>query len=89
MVCLVLALRCVYLETRFGKNWSLSPEQSLSMHGGNWTVPRQLFVRSPKGSNKVVPLPRGTSLQDVRAALPARADSEEKVGLRIFARNRR
>ena len=75
----------VYLETRFGKNWSLSPEQSLSMHGGNWTVPRQLFVRSPKGGNKVVPLPHGTSLLDVRAALPARADREEKEGLRIFS----
>jgi fido (protein-threonine AMPylation protein) len=75
----------VYLETRFGKNWSLSPEQSLSMHGGNWTVPRQLFVRSPKGGNKVVPLPHGTSLLDVRAALPARADREEKEGLRVFS----
>src|ERR1700738_2091078 len=34
----------VYLEMRFGRNWSLSPEQSLSLHGGNWTVPRQLVV---------------------------------------------
>lgn len=75
----------VYLETRFRKNWSLSPEQSLSLHGGNWTVPRQLFVRSPKGGNKVVPLPHGTSLLDVRAALPPPADREEKKGLRIFS----
>ena len=75
----------VYLETRFRKNWSLSPEQSLSLHGGNWTVPRQLFVRSPKGGNKVVPLPHGTSLLDVRAALPAPADREEKEGLRLFS----
>jgi fido (protein-threonine AMPylation protein) len=75
----------VYLETRFGKNWSLSPEQSLSLHGGNWAVPRQLLVRSPKGGNKVVPLPHGTSLLDVRAALPAPADREEKDGLRIFS----
>src|ERR1017187_121310 len=36
----------VYLEARFGRNWSLSAEQSLSLHGGNWTVPRQLAVRS-------------------------------------------
>src|ERR1700676_4579365 len=28
----------VYLETRFRKNWSLSPWQSLSLHAGNWTV---------------------------------------------------
>lgn len=75
----------VYLETRFRKNWSLSPEQSLSLHGGNWAVPRQLFVRSPKGGNKVVPLPHGTSLLDVRAALPPRSDREEKEGLRIFS----
>src|ERR1700680_1962432 len=38
----------VYLEKRFSKNWCLSPEHSLSLHGGNWTVPRQLVVRSPK-----------------------------------------
>jgi len=75
----------VYLESRFRKNWSLSPEQSLSLHGGNWMVPRQLFVRSPKGGNKVVPLPHGTSLLDVRAALPRPSDREEKEGLRIFS----
>ena len=75
----------VYLETRFRKNWSLSPEQSLSLYAGNWTVPRQLLVRSPKGGNKVVPLPHGTSLLDVRAALPAPTDREEKEGLRIFS----
>ena len=75
----------VYLETRFRKNWSLSPEQSLSLHAGNWTVPRQLFVRSPKGGNKVVQLPHGTSLLDVRAALPAPTDKEAKEGLRIVS----
>jgi fido (protein-threonine AMPylation protein) len=75
----------VYLETRFGKNWSLSPEQSLSLHGGNWTVPRQLVVRSPRARNKVTALPHGTSLLDLRAALPATADREEKDGLRIFS----
>ena len=74
-----------YLETRFRKNWSLSPEQSLSLHGGNWTVPHQLLVRSPKGGNKVVSLPHGTSLLDVRAALPPPSDREEKEGLRIFS----
>src|SRR5258706_1609697 len=74
----------VYLETRFGKSWSLSPEQSLSLHGGNWTVPRQLAVRSPKGKNNVTKLPHGTSLLDLKAALPAPADRQEKYGLRIY-----
>src|SRR5215467_4918351 len=36
-----LRFAAVYLETRFGKNWSLSPEQSLSLQAGNWTVHRQ------------------------------------------------
>src|ERR1019366_3910624 len=73
-----------YLEERFGKNWCLSPEQSLSLHGGNWMVPRQLVVRSPKARNKVTGLPHGTSLLDLRAALPAKGDRGEKDGLRIF-----
>jgi hypothetical protein len=75
----------VYLEERFGKNWCLSPEQSLSLHAGNWTVPRQLVVRSPKARNKVTNLPHGTSLLDLRAALPAAGDREEKEGLRVFS----
>src|SRR5512140_1800879 len=74
----------VYLQTRFGRNWSLSPEQSLSLHGGNWTVPAQLVVRSSKGKNNVTKLPHGTSLRDLHAAWPKPADREEKDGLRIF-----
>ena len=75
----------VYLEDRFGKDWCLSPENSLSFHGGNWTVPRQLVVRSSKGRNKVTRLPHGTSLLDLRAALPAIGDREGKEGMRIFS----
>jgi len=41
-----------YLETRFRQNWCLSPEQSLSLHGGNWTVPRQLVARSTQGQKQ-------------------------------------
>jgi len=75
----------VYLETRFGRNWSLSAEQSLSLHGGNWTVPRQLAVRSPEGRNNVTKLPHGTSLLDLDASLPAPTDRTEQEGLRIFS----
>lgn len=73
-----------YLATRFGKNWSLSPEQSVSLHAGNWTVPKQLPVRSPKAGNKLVSLPFGTSIFDVRATLPAPSDCELEKGLRLF-----
>src|SRR3990170_2494841 len=60
-----------YLNERFGAEWSLSPEQSLSLHVGNRAVPHQLLVRSPKARNRVTPLPHETSLLDVRAALIA------------------
>jgi hypothetical protein len=75
----------VYLETRFGQNWSLSPEQSVSLHAGNWTDPRQLAVRSPKGRNNVTKLPHGTSLSELEAPLPDLCDTAEKDGLRLFA----
>ena len=75
----------VYLEERFGAKWCLSPEQSLSLHAGNWTVPRQLLVRSPGARNKVTGLPHGTSLLDLRAALPSARDRVEKEGLRMFS----
>jgi len=74
-----------YLRERFGEKWSLSPEQSLSLHAGNWAVPRQLLVRSPKAGNKVTDLPHHTSLLDVRAHLPEAGDIEEKDGLRLFS----
>jgi Fic/DOC family len=75
----------VYLKERFGTDWCLSPEQSLSVHGGSRTVPKQLVVRSPRARNKVTKLPHGTSLLDLRAALPASGDREEKEGMAIFS----
>ena len=75
----------VYLETRFRTQWCLSPEQSLSLHAGNWTVPRQLAVRSPRAGNKVTNLPHGTSLLELRIAVPAAADRKQEQGLWLFS----
>ncbi len=74
-----------YLEVRFGTSWSLSPEQSLLLHVGNLTVPRQLLVRSPKARNKITPLPHDTALFDMRAILPETGQVVEKDGLRLFS----
>jgi hypothetical protein len=74
-----------YLRERFGTEWCLSPEHCLSLHAGNWAVPPQLMVRSPKGGNKITDLIFGTSLFDIRLALPDPEDIEEKNGLRIFS----
>ncbi len=75
----------VYLSERFGADYCLSPERSLLLHVGNLTVPDQLLVRSPKARNKVTALLQGTSLLDVRAALPAEGHVVEKNGLRLFS----
>ena len=74
-----------YLHTRFGLEWSLSPEQSLALHAGNRVVPKQLLVRAPKGRNQITPLLHGTSLLEVRAAIPDAGDVTELDGMRAFS----
>jgi hypothetical protein len=74
-----------YLAARFGKDWCLSPEQSLSLHAGNRAVPAQWLVRTPRGGNKPTALPHGTSLFDVRYAMPKGAEIVERDGLRLFS----
>jgi len=74
-----------YLSDRFKQNWCLSPEQSLFLHAGNWTVPQQLLVRTPKGGNKPTDLPHGTSIFDVRASLPETGQEETVNGLIVFS----
>ena len=74
-----------YLEHRKGKDWCLSPEQSLLLHAENWTVPKQLLVRATKASNNITALPHGTSLLDIRATLPDNKDIVLKDGLHLFS----
>lgn len=74
-----------YLSERFGDNWSLSPEQSLLIHAGNWTVPRQLLVRAPTGRNKATNFPHDTSLFEVRATIAEVGKGTDRQGLRLFS----
>jgi hypothetical protein len=74
-----------YLRHLKGKNWRLSPEQSLSLHAENWAVPRQLLIRATKARNNVTALPHGTSLLVIRSSLPQENDIVEKDGLRLFS----
>jgi hypothetical protein len=74
-----------YLRERFGAEWCLSPEQSLSLHAGDRAVPAQLLVRSPKARNNVTRLAYDTSILEVRSTMPTAGDTEDKEGLRIFS----
>jgi fido (protein-threonine AMPylation protein) len=77
---------CVaYLDSRFGKEWNVSPEQSVSLHTGNWTVPRQLLVRAPKGGNKPIGLIYDRSIFDVRLDMPPEADRALLHGVRLYS----
>ncbi len=73
-----------YLEERFGKEWCLSPEQSLFLHAGNRTVPQQLLARTPKGGNKPTKLPHNTSLLDLKLTLPEEGHRQNENKLRIY-----
>lgn len=73
-----------YLNSRFGDDWCLSPEQSIHLLAGNRSVPRQLLVRSPRGGNKPIELLHGTSLFDIRLDMPPPADVTVKDGLRLY-----
>jgi hypothetical protein len=73
-----------YLKSKFGNKWCLSPEQSLSIHSGNWSVPGQLLVRTPKGGNKPIFLLHETSIMDVRLKLPDKQDLESKDNMQIM-----
>jgi len=74
-----------YLKHLKGDDWCLSPEQSLSLHAENWSVPRQLLIRASRARNNVTALPHETSLLDIRASIPKNKDIVEKKGLRLFS----
>jgi hypothetical protein len=50
-----------YLTERFGDAWSLSPEQSLLIHAGQWRVPDQLLVRSSEAGGNLIRLLHDTT----------------------------
>src|SRR5262245_57657767 len=63
-----------YCDERFGREWHLSPEQSLLFHAENTVIPSQVIVYSPKGTNHTIKLLFGTTLYDLKQAeMPAEA----------------
>lgn len=73
-----------YLEYRFGKNWCLSPEQSLLLYAGNNAVPDQLIVRSMAASNNITQLPNETSLYELKARTAVGEEVIVLNGYRLF-----
>ena len=74
-----------YLEDRYGDEYYISPEQSLQIHSGSWTVPQQLIIRTEKGTNHPTPLPYGTSLFNWQIPLPKLATVVTIDGIRVLS----
>lgn len=75
----------IYLDDRFGGDWSLAPEQSLLLHAGQWRVPLQLLVRAPGGRGRITPLLHGTSIYDLRLQPAQNGDLQILNGLRVYS----
>lgn len=74
-----------YCEERFGTTWYLSPEQSLLLHAEATTIPPQVIINSPKGTNNNIALLFNTSIYDLKVSDPlADEDLVIKNGLRVF-----
>ncbi|MCU1316083.1 MAG: cell filamentation protein Fic [Candidatus Acidoferrum typicum] len=75
-----------YCDERFGKQWHLSPEQSVFLHGERTVIPDQLVVHSPKATNNDINLLFGTTLYDLKVAeMPVGAALTVRDGLRLFS----
>ena len=74
-----------YLRSRFSDNWCLSPEDSISIHAGNTSIPDQLLVRSPQAHNNHIKLLYGTSLLEVKLSIPRRNEIDTINGINIYS----
>ncbi len=52
----------LYLQRKYGKKYCLSAENSLDLHVGSTTIPKQVIAIAEKGNNSPLKLPFNTSL---------------------------
>jgi fido (protein-threonine AMPylation protein) len=75
-----------YCGERFGRDWHLSAEQSLWLHGEKTVIPDQVVVCSPKGTNHTINLLFRTSLYDLKVPeMPSATNLVTRDGLRLFS----
>jgi hypothetical protein len=74
-----------FLPFKYGNNWILSAEQSLTIHIGNWAVPEELIVSSPQANNCPTPLPHRTSIFNLKSNLPGESEIVVKRGLALYS----
>jgi hypothetical protein len=73
-----------YLKERYGDDYCVSAEQSMILNSGNYSVPKQLIIKSSNGNNLPTELLFGTSLFAMRSPLPNRVEVENWNGIRVM-----
>ena len=73
-----------YCNSRFGEDWCLTPEESISVLCGATVIPRQVIVRVRKGSNSIQKLLHETSILNITASLPVRMEKDPTYGLNVY-----
>ena len=74
-----------YLNYKYKNQWCMSAEQSLMIHAGNWTVPKQLIIKSPKANNFKTDLPFDTSLFHMKSKLSLKSELKLVDGLSVLS----
>lgn len=75
---------CEVLNEKYGENWAVTPEQSVLLHAGNYTIPAQLIIRSPDATNFETKLLHNTSLFHIKSELPATSQISKRNNIRVF-----
>jgi len=74
-----------YAEDRYGNNWCLSPEESLSIYSGATLIPTQVIIRAKDARNKMLPLIPPTSIFNLEASIPEHPDTNNRYQLNLYS----
>ena len=74
-----------YANKRFGKDWCLTPEESLSYYAGETVAPNQLIIRAQKGGNNILKLMFDHTMMDISASLPSNMEIDSRFGLHLYS----
>lgn len=73
-----------YANERYGNEWCLSPEQSISIYSGATTIPNQVIIRSLKANNKTQDLLPPTSIFNLQATIPETIVSDNRYKVNLY-----
>ena len=74
-----------YANDRYGKEWCLSPEESLSIYSGSSLIPNQVIIRAKTANNNLLSLIPPTSIFNLGANVPERLYTNNRYGLNLYS----